>query len=655
MFDYKDYLIMKSMTNETEPFNINQIADRLEVSKRMVYYSVNKILDYVASNHPNAHNITKDATLTITPIVQDFLKSFIDENFSSLYTYSQDERIYMILLYLLLEEDKFSVQSFEAALKISKNTVINDLKIVRYNLAKYHCTLEYSNQHGYFIEGKNLRKRSVLFKVINDLSDRLFILKDLFYDVQDYDKMHELLTHLNRHFDEILSEDMFNYLVLALAILKKYPEKPIQLSDEEKSIFTDEIYRLAYDYLPESLKQESEFIFFHFLDIKDKIVTSKEDPFIYDLVNDIIEEFKRKTLIHFKDESALFNGLYNHISQSLKRYKYGIRIENTMKQLFKQQYYPIFNLTKKVMATFEEVISYPISEDDITYIAMHFGGHLRRENQTVATQKILIVCPTGVATSYLLKKSLEEQLDNIEVIDCIALDDLDAYVKPFDKLIATVKIKNNPYEANTIYVSPLLSEYEKERLSIIFNKTTHLSLDPRTILQDLKPFIKEKNTEDVLKILHKYLMPKTSLSSLSELVLSKHIQKHKSAKDYKEALYMSASPLIHEAKVTESYVKKIIENIDHLGPYIVVSDLIAISHARPEDGVLDNGISALILENPVIFPNDKPVKIIFTLAAVNSEMHLKLLSLLSEKIEQHNETIIKSNSESNLLKMLLST
>ncbi|MFU8787038.1 MAG: PTS sugar transporter subunit IIA, partial [Candidatus Izemoplasmataceae bacterium] len=122
-----------------------------------------------------------------------------------------------------------------------------------------------------------------------------------------------------------------------------------------------------------------------------------------------------------------------------------------------------------------------------------------------------------------------------------------------------------------------------------------------------------------------------------------------------EALYMSASPLIHEAKVTESYVKKIIENIDHLGPYIVVSDLIAISHARPEDGVLDNGISALILENPVIFPNDKPVKIIFTLAAVNSEMHLKLLSLLSEKIEQHNETMIKSNSESNLLKILLST
>ena len=72
-----------------------------------------------------------------------------------------------------------------------------------------------------------------------------------------------------------------------------------------------------------------------------------------------------------------------------------------------------------------------------------------------------------------------------------------------------------------------------------------------------------------------------------------------------------------------------IRNVEEHGPYIVLMPDVAIPHARPEDGVIELGMSVLKLEKAVEFPKEKEVRLFFVLAAIDQTTHLKALSQLT--------------------------
>lgn len=110
------------------------------------------------------------------------------------------------------------------------------------------------------------------------------------------------------------------------------------------------------------------------------------------------------------------------------------------------------------------------------------------------------------------------------------------------------------------------------------------------------------------------------------------IQVKDSVKDWKEAIMIASKPLLDDKIITENYQKKMIENVNTMGPYIVLSKDIALPHARPEDGANKSALSILKLKNRVNFSNDKDVNVIITLACSNDNDHIKTLKYISEKL-----------------------
>lgn len=102
----------------------------------------------------------------------------------------------------------------------------------------------------------------------------------------------------------------------------------------------------------------------------------------------------------------------------------------------------------------------------------------------------------------------------------------------------------------------------------------------------------------------------------------------KSAATWQDAIRQSAQPLLDKNYITSNYVDAIIENVDTNGPYIIILPEIAIPHARNEYGALKTGITFLLLEEPVLFPGEKPVKILMALSAESNDGHLELLGEL---------------------------
>lgn len=106
------------------------------------------------------------------------------------------------------------------------------------------------------------------------------------------------------------------------------------------------------------------------------------------------------------------------------------------------------------------------------------------------------------------------------------------------------------------------------------------------------------------------------------------------AKDWQVAIRICGEILVKTGKVEVTYVDAMISNIQELGPYILIAPGVAMPHARPEDGVIQEGISIVVLKEEVAFAPGREFKVLIGLAALNSESHIYILQKIAEVISE---------------------
>ncbi|MCH7321392.1 PTS sugar transporter subunit IIA [Solibacillus sp. MA9] len=117
-----------------------------------------------------------------------------------------------------------------------------------------------------------------------------------------------------------------------------------------------------------------------------------------------------------------------------------------------------------------------------------------------------------------------------------------------------------------------------------------------------------------------------------ELLEKDAILLQQDAASWEDAIKKAGQLLIDTGKIQESYIEATIRNIHELGPYILIAPNVALPHSRPEDGVLEQGISVLTLRKSVEFDSEKPFKLVICLAAVDENLHIEMLQKIAEVI-----------------------
>lgn len=115
--------------------------------------------------------------------------------------------------------------------------------------------------------------------------------------------------------------------------------------------------------------------------------------------------------------------------------------------------------------------------------------------------------------------------------------------------------------------------------------------------------------------------------------------------NWENAIKLAAKPLLLDNSITENYVRAMVNNVKKFGAYIVINDVLALAHSRPEDGVNRNCLSLLKVNEGVVFDEalESRVYLIFVLGAVNNSSHMDILLKLMEIID--NESLIKKLTE----------
>jgi mannitol operon transcriptional antiterminator len=172
-----------------------------------------------------------------------------------------------------------------------------------------------------------------------------------------------------------------------------------------------------------------------------------------------------KALIHYVSEqtgvtlagdSSLYTGLLAHIERAIHRLRENMRISNPLLSEMKQDYPALFDLVDQGMK--KVFVEDQIPEEEVGFVAMHFGAALDRE-QGNFPNSVLIICPSGISSSKILASRLEKafpQIQQIHNASLFELEELDA--NEFDLVVSTVSLQIP--DESYVQVRPLLSEDE---------------------------------------------------------------------------------------------------------------------------------------------------------------------------------------------------
>lgn len=656
----RSYAILQTLIQNEHYVSIHELMKKFNVSRRTIYYEIDRINYWLEKQR-------------IKPIKHErFCGFYLEElpgNFHLIktlpYEYSIEERIAWIALHLLMNEDRLLIKTFEQWLDVSRNTVISDINKLRKSFKSYHLSLIFNREQGYVLEGEEYDKRrarvSYLSFLLTIQRDKKAILQKLAkilgvasIDLSPIYKVLNLCEEsLQVHYAD---EDLFFMaLQIYLNIHRMRRQHYIEMNEVEKEVIQNTLEYKIIVKVVESLEKDFDVIFSvdesHYLTTyllsaklqhqPNQTVTGAVQSSLKMVVSKMVDDFELYAGVVFQDRKKIETNLFIHLQPAFYRSIYGLHIQNPLTKVIKEKYYEIYSITERVIHHFEKLTGQPLTENEIAFIAIHFGGWFRPEKLTFHRKKALIICNYGIGTSEILRKQLQKLFPMVDFHRTLSVREYEQEEDwpnvSFSVSTVQVKKKNHPL----FVVSPILTENEKIRLSqriySIIGMDSYIAhgycID--SILQIIKKHALVNNEKRLERELEHYFFKKHSTHSINRPslleLLNGNIQIIERIKDWKEAIRRASEPLLQKGKINESYVDSMIKIIQEKGPYMIAAPGIALPHATPKDGVFDVGMSLLIIKEPVYLleEKDQKVNILIVLAPKNQESHLRAMSELN--------------------------
>lgn len=126
----RDYIILNEIV-KNPTIKDKYLIEKLNLTKRKLDYSIEKINDWLELN--NIQSIAKkNGKYYFEKEVLKILQVTDEENIMLFHT--SRERIELVLLVLLTSKEKILLSKIAEELNVTKNTVLNDIKIAREDL-----------------------------------------------------------------------------------------------------------------------------------------------------------------------------------------------------------------------------------------------------------------------------------------------------------------------------------------------------------------------------------------------------------------------------------------------------------------------------------------------------------------------------------------
>lgn len=675
--DRSNTLLLEVVT--TPGIKNKDLEEKYNLSRRQIGYSFDKINDWLETNNLPKIERTKKGLFIVDPTLLTSLHHEKEQSSMNQYILSEKDRADLITLMLLSRSEELSLFHFTSALKVSKNTILSDLKIAQNFIEPYELSIQYSRQNGYWIEGKEFHKRKFLIdlthKILKMYNGKNWIkgLANITEEEIQYlhQKLEKVESELNLKFTDEKMETMPYILSLVLSRVKQ--NKLInnfnihydELSDTSEYKAAEELLS-DLEYIP---MEERLFITLQLLTTNvtsAELLSEETIPELIQALDEMLTSFEKMACVVLQDKEQLLHKILLHVKPAYYRIKYKLTIFNALEETVSNEFKELHHLVKKSTKPLADLIGSEIPESESTYLTMLVGGWLTRQGESIQRKtKALVVCPNGISVSKLLQSTLKELFPEFVFLDSLSVREFKQYKLDYDIVFSPVFLQT---KKKLFIVKSFLEREERNRLRKQVMQELHgygpsdINLDH--ILEIVGKHAVIQNKQLLTKELHQYFTNDSSLSlkqqselkksNLCELITPETITLHTAVSSWEEAIRLGSQPLLRNESVNPGYVDAMIKQYDMTDPYIIIGPNLAIPHASPEDGVNEVAMSLLRLEKGVEFAENQPVNIVVVIAAVDKQQHLRALLQLTKLVgnKEDIQSIINAQSAEKIHEIL---
>ncbi len=649
--------------------NMTKVAEMFSINLRTVRYDIGILNEFLLRELGRECIFVTNKTAQVDGDVKEKLAGLAELGVKDFYTdrLTGEERMLLIVFDLCWSNGYSTIQDIADKYFVSRTTVNADMVAVKEYCRKNGISLISQRGKGLCIEADEVRRRKYLSKVIRDFTaltgDRAECDQSIYsqwFEEDGLDKIKAIVTDVEEAFATYLDDIAYEALAIHIALSIKrfrldeeYGEPRAADQIEQDSLQ----YQMAFDIvrrvnecfhirLPDA---EIYYVAVH-MGAKSSAITRQEtsgDVLLEYYCIKLIAGVSKRIDCDLTNDDRLYEFLIQHISACTYRKKNGMLLENPLKEELIHNYPELYEAVKTTFPTLGEPGIIVPTDDEIAYILLHFAAAINRRNQNAGRLvNIVVVCATGIGTAELVVTGLNRNF-KLNIKGTVARHQLEKFLKKedVDLIITTVPLQTRK---TFVKVSPLLKREDvvrvsKQLLDMGFNIERSVtaregeSVTAIRLRELLDRYAAKEDEEILLREIgriaqHKNFNRVEGKYMLSELINEASIRLDVECATWEEAVRESGRILVENGDITEEYIQAVIDNVNEVGPYIVITKGVALPHATNKIGVKHTAMSFISLKTPVNFGSkaNDPVKYVFMLATIDANSHLGALQDLAE-------------------------
>lgn len=641
------------------PLASGEIAERLEVSRRMIRYRLDGIRLWLGDRgedlivRPNY-----GIGLESTPEIRRALLGEI-ENLSGYHlVLSRSERVNTLIFYLLASDDPLSSSVLTEELGVSRTTLYKDLDLAEEWFFDQEVALVRTPRLGTSLDLTEFKRRVLLESYLLDmlgemsllnlcsgsrgaikarLSSRVKLQKVLLEWFASLDLKWALdrIKRIEKALDFQFTDNAYGPLAFQLALQAnriRSGHRIVLASAQLKELRNLPIFRevaglemeLLAGSLPEQREQETAYLVMHLLGAQRRYSVSSileglpaQDAEFQQIVDHVMQTASVYLHPGLVWDGQLAQNLAFHLQTTLVRLRFGLPIRNPHLAESRRKYPYIHKVARICCVYLSSQTGRIIPEEEIGKITIQLAAAMERlRSRDQVKKKVIVVCGEGVSTAWLVISRLNAVFPDIEVLEIMSwtqVSERTRFPGDMDGMISTVPLEIPGIPI--VQVSPMLTEADQERIRLVIQSGQMPGVAPR---------VEQEGT------------------SLIAIIKPEHIQVKVPAEDWQDVVWKSSQLLVDSGTIDQRYIQAMLDALAQHGPYMVVFPGVVLLHASPVRGVNRLGLSLVTLDQPVKFghPDHDPVQIAIVLAAEDAYSHVNALMELIEDLRD--KTLIKA-------------
>lgn len=496
--------LLEFLLRQVSTITSQQLATELSVSIRSIKNYVSNINQLYPSLIISSHEGYQ---------LRDFMLSsqIVNQHQDNKIPESYEERTNYIFKKLLITHESYLLTDFAQELFVSTDTLINDISKIRKQLIDFDLKLVIRDDQ-LSVEGPAYNKRKLLNHMINKDSRNSFLSLSIIQEyvpTHDLNRIKQIITRVLTDYYYFIDDfSLLNFILhIAITMERSKSETSLYILEEENKVEINEDIINIIDDIAKQIEIEFNIAFtedekYYFaLLIMTRVISHSLNQLTLDQLQEVVGEDITK-LVNLIQEKiySLFGINFNnqdfvirfslHIKNLMTRLKHDIVLRNLQMREIKNSYPFIYDVSVYVANIIMNETNYSLTEDEISYIALHIGVLIEEQKAMRSRVKTVFIHPRYFFNSFdTVKRCIDYFNDDILVAGIVSSEEDLEQFSDYDLLISTIPL-TRAYHARTAEISFSLNQQcittiqqnidfilkqrrvtkMKKRLSILFHK-----------------------------------------------------------------------------------------------------------------------------------------------------------------------------------------